>query len=96
VEKTTSRHIIWRFNNKVRVMPRGRTLRIETLAPAVVHWSVDGWRTVHDAPTRDTTVGVHVADLSTLDLRAGDRVDLTFYWSEVNRWEGTDFVVDVG
>jgi glucoamylase len=96
VEKTTSRHIIWRFNNKVRAIPRGRTLRIETLAPAVVHWSVDGWRTVHDAPTRDTTLGVHVADLSTLDLRPGDRVDLTFYWSEVNRWEGTDFVVYVG
>ena len=48
VEKATSRHITWRFNNKVRAMPAGRTLRVETLAPAVVHWSVDGWRTVHD------------------------------------------------
>ena len=51
VEKVTSRHIIWRFNNKVRAMPPGRILRVETLAPAVVHWSVDGWRTVHDTPT---------------------------------------------
>ena len=34
VEKVTSRHIIWRFNNKVRAMPPGRTLRVETLAPA--------------------------------------------------------------
>jgi glucoamylase len=95
VEKTTSPHIIWRFNNKIRAMPAGRTLRVETLAPAVVHWSRDGWRTVHDAPTRDTTLGVHVADLQTLELRIGDRVDLTFYWPEVNRWEGTDFVVYV-
>ena len=76
-------------------MPPGRTLRVETLAPAVVHWSVDGWRTVHDTPTRDTTLGVHVADLSTWDLRIGDRVDLTFYWPEVDRWERTDFVVYV-
>ena len=95
VEKATSRHIIWRFNNKVRAMPPGRTLRVETLAPAVVHWSVDGWRTVHDIPTRDTTLGVHVADLETLGLRIGDRVDLTFYWPEADRWEGTDFVVCV-
>ena len=65
VEKVTSRHVTWRFNNKVRAMPPGRTLRVETLAPAVVHWSVDGWRTVHDTPTRDTTLGVHVADLET-------------------------------
>ena len=41
-EKVTSGHIIWRFNNKVRAMPPGRTLRIETLTPAVVHWSFDG------------------------------------------------------
>ena len=95
VEKVTSRHIIWRFNNKVRAMPPGRTLRVETLAPAVVHWSVDGWRTVHDTPTRDTTLGVHVADLETLCLRIGDRVDLTFYWPEADRWEGIDFVVCV-
>jgi glucoamylase len=93
VEKATSRHIIWRFNNKVRAMPLGRTLRIETLDPAVVHWSVDGWRTVRDTPTRDTTLGVHVADLQTLCLRIGDCVDLTFYWPEGDRWEGTDFVV---
>jgi glucoamylase len=95
VDKTTSRHIIWRFNNRVRAMPHGRTLRIEALAPAVVHWSVDGWRTVHDAPARDTTLGVHVADLETMHLASGDRVDFTFYWPEADRWEGADFVVCV-
>jgi glucoamylase len=91
----TSRHIIWRFNNKVRTMPASRTLRVETLAKASVHWSVDGWRTVRDTVTHDTTLGVHVADLPTTRLRRGDRVDLTFYWPEVDRWEGTDFVVCV-
>jgi len=30
----TSRHIIWRFNNKLRTMPASRTLRVETLAKA--------------------------------------------------------------
>ena len=74
-------------------MPAGRTLRVETLAPAVVHWSVDGWRTVHDTATRDTTLGVHVVDVPTTRLRRGDRVDLTFYWPEVDRWEGVDFFV---
>jgi glucoamylase len=84
---------VWRFNNKVRAMPADRTLRVETLVPAVVHWSVDGWRTVHDTSTRDTTLGVHVCDLDTRDLRAGDRVQLTFYWPEAKRWEGVDFLV---
>ena len=93
VQHTTSDRILWRFNNKVRGIPVSRTLRVETLAPAVVHWSVDGWRTVHDTVTRDTTLGVHVADLGTKDLRPGEHVDLTFYWPEARRWEGTNFQV---
>ena len=95
VNKATSVRITWRFNNKVRSMPARRILRIETLAPAVVHWSVDKWGTVRDSATRDTTLGVHVADLETLELCVGDRVDLTFYWPDVDRWEGADFVVFV-
>lgn len=93
--KATSCRIVWRFNNKVRAMPPGRTLRIETLVPAVLHWSIDGWRTVHDTATRDTTLGVHVTDIQTPGLRIGDRVDFTFYWPQADQWERTDFVVCV-
>jgi glucoamylase len=93
VQQTTSDRIVWRFNNKVRAMPANRTLRVETLVPAVVHWSVDGWHTVHDTATRDTTLGVHVADVGTRDLRCGEHVDLTFYWPEAGRWEGINFQV---
>jgi len=95
VEKTPSLHVTWRFNNKVRSMPSGTILRIETLAPAIVHWSVDDWCTVHDTPTADTTLGVHVADLHTTNERTGGRVNLTFYWPDVDRWEGVDFFVCV-
>lgn len=93
VQQTTSDRIVWRFNNKVREMPANRRLRVETLAPAVVHWSVDAWRTVHDTPTLDTTLGVHLADLWTRDLAPGDSVHLTFYWPEVDRWGGTDYLI---
>jgi glucoamylase len=95
VDKRTSDRIIWRFNNKLRTMPAGATLRIETLAAAVVHWTIDGWHTVNDTATRDTTLGVHVVDLPTTRLRTGDRVDLTFYWQDAKRWEGVDFLVCV-
>jgi glucoamylase len=95
VQQTTSDRIVWRFNNKVRVMPPHRTLRVETLAPAVVHWSVDDWRTVHDTPTRDTTLGVHTCDLEADDLDRRDRVHFTFFWPETARWEGVDFLVSV-
>ena len=76
-------------------MPAGAGLRVETLADAVVHWSLDHWQTVHDAVARDTTLGVHVTDLETKYLVSGDRVDFTFYWPAEDRWEGVDFVVEV-
>jgi glucoamylase len=44
-ERTACPRIVWRFNHKIRSMPSGRTLRIETLAPSVIHWTHDDWDT---------------------------------------------------
>jgi len=95
VDRTVSPHGCWRFNNKIQWLPTGKTLRIETLAPAMVHWSADGWRTTHDTHTRDTGLGIHIVDLPTDRLPKDTCVRFTFYWPEVRRWEGTDFDVHV-
>ena len=65
--------VVWRFNHKTRELPRGRTLRVETLAPATIRWSSDGWRTVRDAATRDSGLGVHLADLPPESFRRAPR-----------------------
>ena len=96
VEKVGSSHSVWRFNNKVALMTAGNRLRLEVLAPAAVRWSSDGWQTVQDTKTRDTGLGVHVADLATSKLHAGSNVVFTFFWPQAGRWEGTDFSVAVG
>lgn len=95
-DKTGSAHAFWRFEQPCRAVPPGRVLRLEVLAPAVVHWSADGWRTTKDTRTRDTGLGVHVADLATKELQAGASIEFTFYWPEANHWEGRNFRVVVG
>jgi len=95
VEKHTRQHFGWRFNNKVRSIPRNQTLRIALLTPARVHWSVDGWKTAQDTDTSDTGLDLHVLHLPTASLPAGGQVVFTFYWPEENRWEGTDYTVTV-
>ncbi|HZY02483.1 MAG TPA: glycoside hydrolase family 15 protein, partial [Anaeromyxobacteraceae bacterium] len=92
---TASGLVQWRFNHKVRDLPAGRTLRVETLAPAVVRWSADGWRTVGEEATRDGGLGVHLADLPTASLPRGAEVAFTFRWTEAGRWEGADFQIGV-
>ena len=92
-EKTLSRHMVWRFNHKLRFMPAGKILRIETMAPGVIHWSGDDWNTVQDEATHDVGLGIHFADLATGALPEGAQVKFTFYWPEAGHWEGVDFVI---
>jgi glucoamylase len=69
-------------------------LRIVLPAPALVHWSFDGWNTTHDSTTRDP-LGVYVADLPSNSLAQGREIVFTFYWLQEQRWEGVDYTVMV-
>ncbi len=71
VEGKKSAYFGWCFNNKTRSMPPGKKLRLVLLEAALVHWSLDDWRTTQDISTRDTGLGVYCADLPTDDAGAG-------------------------
>ena len=94
-QKTGSQHAVWRFEHPRRAISPGEVLRVEILAPAVVHWSTNAWKTSHDSRTRDTGLGVHVADLDTATLNSNDTIELTFHWTGPDRWEGKNFAVSV-
>jgi glucoamylase len=94
-QHTGSSLAIWRFNHKTQSMAAGKALRIETPAPAVVHWSSDGWTTSQDTQTRDTGLGMHLADLPTGQMPTGTVVTFTFRWLAEDRWEGANFQVSI-
>jgi len=94
--KTVSPRMVWRFNHKIRSMPANKMLRIETMAPAVIHWSADDWNTIQDAKTHDVGLGIHIADLSSKVFPEGKQVKFTFYWPDAGHWEDADFIVHVG
>jgi glucoamylase len=95
VEKPTREFSGWRINNKPRSIPPHKKLRIKLLDPALVHWSLDGWKSAHDTNTRDTGLGLHILDLPTASLPAGSQIVFTFLWTQENRWEGKDYTVTV-
>ncbi len=94
-EKHPSAYAPWRFNHKIRSIKKGLKLRIEVLAPSVIHWSSDGWRNVHDTQTIDTLLGLHVADIDVSEVNEDGNILFTFYWRESNNWEGTNFSVSI-
>src|SRR6202034_4080897 len=95
VEKRQRSIFGWRLNNKARSIPRNKKLRLVLLDPALVHWTIDNWKTSVDTNTRDTGLGIYILDLPTASLPGGSRVEFTFYWPQENRWEGTNYSVVV-
>jgi glucoamylase len=95
IEKRKAIYWSWRFNNKCKTIPFGKDLRIALLAPATIHWSDNGWQTVHDRETQDSGIGIHFADLPARELQSGRNLVFTFYWKQAQHWEGQDFSVTV-
>ncbi len=90
-----SPYTIWRFNHKCRSIPAGQVLRVELLATAVVHWSDDDWQTTQETHTRDTGLGLHIADLPTTEHEAGAEIQLTFHWLDDGSWQNENFAVQI-
>lgn len=83
----------WRFEQKCSTIASGQTLRLEAVAPALVRWSGDGWRTTRESSTIDSGLGLHYVDLPTDNLPPGGVLRFTFYWPQSERWEGANFEV---
>jgi len=96
VEKKISPYTLWRFTYRRTSMPCGQVLRVETMAPVMIHWSADNWKTTQDVKAKDTGLGIYVADLSTQKIPDKKDIKFTFYWPDVDHWEGEDFSVRVG
>jgi glucoamylase len=87
---------LWRFDHQCDSIFAGRKLRIELMAPAVVHFSTNDWHSANDIETQDTGLGFHLVDLPVQQLKAGSKLRFTFRWPEAeNRWEGKDFELEV-
>ncbi|HWK43436.1 MAG TPA: glucan 1,4-alpha-glucosidase [Stellaceae bacterium] len=95
VDRVTPRLALWSFSAKRRTISHGRAFRIEVLASATVHWSIDHWTTTTDCDTIATGLGTHIADLPTEALPVGTQVIFTFRWHAAHTWEGADYSVTI-
>ena len=83
---------IWAPHCRASRMPVGNRLRIQSAADMLVRWSV-GDADAHDSASRDTGIGVWLADLDTERLPTGTRIRFamvptgTTGWSEIHEVE---------
>ncbi|MBI3973470.1 MAG: glucan 1,4-alpha-glucosidase [Chloroflexi bacterium] len=97
VQRTHSDRVIWKFNHKVRAIRADQRLRIETDAPAFLHWTRDNWTTAQHDPLAEVApgTGIYAIEFPPFAFTVGRALAFTFYWPEADRWEGRDFVVAV-
>jgi glucoamylase len=95
VNKPPPAPVCWRLTSKIDKLAFGRSLRLELLEQVRVHWSTDDWATVADTDARPTGPGTYILDVPVQELKPDDIIRFTFFWTPRNKWEGTDFEVQM-
>jgi glucoamylase len=83
----------WRPDWRTPTIPVGRLLRLDLPEPALVHWSIDGWKTRSDIQTTDTGLDIHIVELSLEGLKPGDAIVFTWKLLRTDEWVGQDHSV---
>lgn len=79
---------IYTLRRPIQKIPAGCTLRIIDQERFNLSWSVDGWKTVNNAPSRSIDTAGFTVDISTSPAQVGGELSWTLYWIDQNRWLG--------
>lgn len=85
----------WSRRMQIGWMTEGQGLRLIFEQPSLVHWGVDGWQAVHDNATVEGPLGLHVADIATEQLKAGQQVIFSIMEKASDKWIEHDRVVAI-
>ena len=94
-KKVSAKHFNWRFNNKTRTLPCGKTLRLLLMEPATVRWSFDHWQHTQDSNSEESGWNLQYVDLPSESLKVGRQIIFTFYWKNSGRWEDQNYQLAV-
>lgn len=90
--KTAATCTPWRFNMQSQQVTKD-TLRIEVKAAFIVKWTSNNWQNEKQTIATDTQTGMYIADIPV--HKEDNTILFTFFWPEVNKWEGKNYSVQV-
>jgi glucoamylase len=85
----------WRPDCPVPRIPAGRVLRMDLPQASIVLYTRDAWRTQAEIATRDTGLGLHVAEIRTEGMTAGEGVVFTWRDAQTGVWHGRNHDVAI-
>jgi glucoamylase len=92
-KKTSSPYTVWRFSDQCKTVAFEKTLRIELMEEAVIHWTDDDWKTINETPAKNTGIGIFFGDIPV--NQKSSQIEFTFFWKKVSKWEQTNFKAEI-
>ena len=87
---------IWSIRHPLRLVPRGKILRIIVAAEATILWSMNDWaRTQRLETSHESELNLWFADFPTAEWPQGSAFAFTFFWKPDQRWEGRNWQVSI-
>ncbi|MEP7200270.1 MAG: glycoside hydrolase family 15 protein [Chloroflexota bacterium] len=85
---------LWKPNRQTRAVKPGWTLRVQSPAAFVLHWSDDEWQNAADTRSTPTALGIGFVDIPIAQAQRAP-IRFTFRWLADERWEGRDYIVAI-
>src|SRR5438270_1243320 len=96
VNPVQSRYEIWTVRHPLRVVPRGKILRIILASEATVVWSTDNWTRRNESQTsHQSELNLWFADFPTAEWPHESVLAFTLFWKTAQRWEGRNWEIKV-
>ena len=89
------KRLIWCPHAPAGELPAGAALTVALTEPGVVRWGFDGWRDIEERSTEANPLGLHLVEIDTRGLKAGQSLDLTYRHQSDGEWVGRDYRIAV-
>ena len=94
-ERPALKRVMWCEHAPASELPQGCALTLALREPGTFRIGTDGWQEVRERQTTPHTLGLHLIEIDTARLTAGQSIDVTFRHSASDAWVGRDFRIRV-
>ena len=83
----------WLEQAPISKMKQGMTLYIGLHQPSLVRWGVNNWQHIRNLPTWDSGIGLHIAEIESRDLQAGETIEFSYRRAIDGVWVGKNYKI---
>jgi len=83
----------WLQQAPISKLHTGMKLYIGLHQPSLVRWGINNWQSIRNISTWDSGIGLHIAEIDTSRLPAGESIEFTYRRNHDGVWAGGNFQV---